>query len=290
VRKRWKEVGLGMLTLMVALLAIGGLQILYKKYLPTDLGPLAVAATFLLAYLAGARWIERRSVPELAPNRALPELAAGLATGFALFSAVMAALWVIGVYHASGWGSTKGLAGALSLAIMAGFLEELMFRGILFRLSSRIVGTWGALLFTSALFGLAHLGNKGATLGSGVAIMLEAGVLLGAAYAVTGRLWLPIGMHIAWNFTEGSIYGMDISGISTASGLVHGSLSGSNLLTGGAFGPEASIVAVAVCLVLAVLLLYRTAHLGRIIPPAWMHTTSGPSNTGFVGSTTSGGY
>ena len=227
MRKRWKEVGLGMLTLLVALLAVGGLQVLYRRYLPADIGPLAVAATFLLAYLAGARWIERRPVRELAPSRALPELAAGLVTGFALFSALMAALWAIGVYHPTGWGSPKGVALGLALAVMSGFLEELLFRGLLFRLSSRIVGTWGAMLFTSALFGLAHLGNKGANLNSSVAIMLEAGVLLGAAYAVTGRLWLPIGLHIAWNFTEGSVFGMSISGNATDSGLLRGSLSGS---------------------------------------------------------------
>jgi membrane protease YdiL (CAAX protease family) len=274
VRERWKEVGLGMVTLLVALLAVGGLQGLYRKYLPADAGPLAVATTFLLAYLAAARWIERRPVRELAPNRAVPELAAGLVTGFALFTSVMAALWAMGVYHPTGWRSTKGIALGLALAVMAGFLEELLFRGILFRLTAKIVGTWGALLFTSALFGLAHLGNKGATFSSGVAIMLEAGVLLGAAYAVTRRLWLPIGLHIGWNFTEGSIFGMSVSGNGTDPGLVRGSLSGSPLLTGAAFGPEASIVAVILCLLLAVYLLSRAVKLGRIEPPAWTHTPS----------------
>ena len=288
MRKRWKEVGLGLLTLLVALLAVGGLQGLYRKYLPVDLGPLAVAATFLLAYLAGARWIERRPVHELTPSRALPELAAGLLTGFALFSAVMATLWAMGVYHPTGWGGTKGIALGLALAVMAGFLEELMFRGILFRLSSRIVGTWGALLFTSSLFGLAHLGNKGATLSSGVAIMLEAGVLLGAAYAVTSRLWLPIGLHIGWNFTEGSVFGMQISGNAADSGLLRGSLSGPRLLTGGAFGPEASIVAVVLCLLAAGFLLYRTTQLGRIEPPAWTkQATSTAVNVEACGATTS---
>jgi membrane protease YdiL (CAAX protease family) len=161
----------------------------------------------------------------------------------------------------------------LALAILSGVFEEITFRGILFRASSRIVGTWGALLFTASIFGLAHLGNKGATFSSGVAIMLEAGILLGAAYALTGRLWLPIGLHIAWNFTEGSIFGMSVSGNSLAglgdSGLLRGTLSGSPILTGGAFGPESSVVAVAVCFIVAVYLLYRTVKLGRIEPPAW---------------------
>jgi membrane protease YdiL (CAAX protease family) len=286
MRKRWKEVGLGSLTLLVALLAVGVTQVLYRKYLPADLGPVAVAATFLLVYLAGARWIERRTPTELALRRAAPELAIGLITGFVLFSVVMAVLWALAVYHIVGWGDAKGLAQALALAVMAGFVEELLFRGILFRLSSRIVGTWGALLFTSAIFGLAHLGNKGATLSSGLAIMLEAGVLLGAAYALTQRLWFPIGLHIAWNFTEGSIYGMQVSGNTALTGLVHGTLTGPPLLTGGAFGPEASIVAVIVGFLIALLLLYRAAQLGRIEPPAWSNPASDQARTALAGQPT----
>jgi membrane protease YdiL (CAAX protease family) len=229
--------------------------------------------TFVLVYLAGAQWIERRSVPELAFRHALSEMAAGLVLGFVLFSTLMAILWAMGVFHPTGLGATA-LASGMAMAVTSGILEELLFRGILFRLSSRIVGTWGALLFTSALFGLVHIANPGATWGSSVAIMLEAGALLGAAYAVTGRLWLPIGMHMGWNFTEGSVFGMSVSGFSADSGWLRGSLNGPRLLTGGSFGPEASIVAVLLCLSLAAYLLYRTVRLGRIELPAWSRAAS----------------
>ena len=269
MRKRWKEAGLGLITLLAVGFGIAAVQPLIRRAFPPSVGPAVIAAAVLVVYLAGARWIERRRPTELAPRRALMELGGGVAIGFALFSATMAALWALGVYHPAGWGSTKGMASAFALAIMAGIVEEILFRGLMFRLSSRVVGTWGAMLFTSALFGLAHLANKGATLGSGVAIMLEAGILLSAAYVVTGRLWLPIGLHIGWNFTEGSIYGMQISGNVVDTGLLRGSLTGPTLLTGGAFGPEASIVAVIVCLALASCLLYRAAQLGRIEPPPW---------------------
>jgi hypothetical protein len=60
MKSRWKEVGLGFLTLLLALLTVSGVQGLYRNYLPVDVGPLAMAATFLLVYLAGTRWIERR--------------------------------------------------------------------------------------------------------------------------------------------------------------------------------------------------------------------------------------
>lgn len=273
MRKRWKEVGLGFATLLIVALAVAGSQSAIRKYVAPDFGPLLVTAIVLATYLASVRWIERRPLVEFSLHGAWREMVAGLVTGFTLFASVMGILWIAGVYHPAGMGTARGIAAGLALAIMSGVFEEILFRGILFRASSRIVGTWGALLFTASIFGLAHLGNKGATLSSGVAIMLEAGILLGAAYALTGRLWLPIGLHIAWNFTEGSIFGMSVSGNSLSrmgdSGLLRGSLSGPPILTGGAFGPEASIVAVFVCLAVAVYLLYRTVKLGRIEPPAW---------------------
>jgi hypothetical protein len=94
-------------------------------------------------------------------------------------------------------------------------------------------------------------------------------VLLAAAYVLTGRLWFPIGLHAAWNFTEGSLFGMSVSGYNTEPGLLAGTLKGSVILTGGAFGPEASIFAVAVCLAVAVLLLWRTVQLHRVKAPMW---------------------
>ncbi len=273
MRQRWKEVGLGFLTLLIVTLAATGAQLRMPKNVPPDLGPFLVTVVVLLTYLASVRWIERRPVVEFAARGAVRELFAGLLIGFALFTSTMGILWVVGVYHPAGAGTAKGIANGLALAVLSGVLEEILFRGILFRASSRIVGTWGALLFTAAFFGLAHLANKGATVSSGIAIMLEAGILLGAAYALTGRLWLPIGLHIAWNFSEGSIFGMSVSGNSLASlgdsGLLRGTLSGPRILTGGAFGPEASVVAVVVCLMVAVYLLYRTVKLGRIEPVAW---------------------
>jgi len=89
--------------------------------------------------------------------------------------------------------------------------------------------------------------------------------LLGAAYALTGRLWLPIGLHLGWNFAEGSIFGMAVSGGSQKGSLITGELHGSNLLTGGVFGPEASIVAVVVCLTAAIVILWKKAHAAKVV-------------------------
>jgi membrane protease YdiL (CAAX protease family) len=268
VGKTWKAVGLGLLNLLAVVGVIALTQPMLRRFLSTA-GAAVLGIICFATYWAGAKWIEHRRPFELDARRALPEVVAGLALGTALFSLVMIILLVAGVYHPSGWGSAGQLAAGFAFSLLAGVMEEILFRGFLFRLSSKIVGTWGALLFTSVLFGAAHASNPGATAGSALAIALEAGILLGAAYAVTQRLWLPIGLHVGWNFTEGSLFGMTLSGNSMKSGLLAGSLSGPPILTGGGFGPEASVVAVLVCLLVALLFIWKIVKLRRIEPPIW---------------------
>jgi uncharacterized protein len=268
LRQTWKEVGLGLLNLLVVIAVIVGIQPLLHKYLGAS-GAAVVAVLCLATYVAASKWIERRVPAELAIGRLLPEFSAGTLLGLGLFSVVMAILWAARVYHPEGWGGHAPLARGFLLALLAGIVEEILFRGLLFRLFSKILGTWGALLVTSALFGLAHAANPGATVSSSLAIALEAGILLGSAYATTSRLWLPIGLHVGWNFTEGSLFGMTLSGNDVGTGLLRGSLSGSQILTGGAFGPEASIIAVIVCLSAALYFIWRIVKLHRAEPPVW---------------------
>jgi uncharacterized protein len=108
--------------------------------------------------------------------------------------------------------------------------------------------------------------NPHATIVSSLAIAIEAGVLLAVAYAATGRLWLPIGIHIGWNFTEGRIFGVPVSGFPAVPSLFRGTVSGPDFLTGGTFGLEASLLAVLVCSVAAALLIAYTLRAERIVP------------------------
>jgi hypothetical protein len=153
----------------------------------------------------------------------------------------------------------------LATAIGAGVGEELAFRGVIFRMTEERLGTAAALIISSLLFGLVHAANPGATLVSTAAIALEAGGLLGMAYSASRSLWLPIGLHFGWNFTEGGIFGTAVSG-GQSHGLVDSVLSGPTLMTGGSFGPEASVIAVVVCLAATVTLGLWTARHGRWRP------------------------
>ena len=200
--------------------------------------------------------IERRTPTEFALRAAVPEGGGGIVMGLALFCAVMAVLWLAGAYRASGFNGLDPVIGGLVVALVSAVSEEILFRGLAFRaLCAKVFGTWGALAITSILFGAAHGANPGATLGSSVAVGLEAGLLLGAAYAVTQRLWLPIGLHLGWNFAEATIFGTALSGFQLPPGVIAGKLDGPTILTGGSFGPEASIAAVIVCVLAAAWLL-----------------------------------
>lgn len=216
------------------------------------------AALLLVAALAAlytglVHSLERRAARELAPG-ALQALA-GILLGLALFSGVFGLLHVVGVARWQGISARFDVVPMLAAAILAAVGEELAFRGSLFRILEERLGTAWALALSAALFGLLHALNPGATVVSTAAIALEAGVLLAAAYALTRNLWFPIGLHLGWNFTEGGVFGVSVSGGAAAKGIFSVSLSGPTLLTGGRFGPEASLIAIAVCLAVAVVLL-----------------------------------
>lgn len=206
----------------------------------------------------------------------LRELCTGLVIGTVFVCAVIAVLSLAGSYHVANIGWSEGILGGLGTGVLAGFTEEILFRGVLLRLIEGWLGTWWALGITSVLFGAAHLSNPHATAFGAMAIMIEAGIPLGACYLLTRRLWLAIGLHTAWNFVQGGIFGSDISGIESGRGLIEARFTGPDLLTGGAMGIEGSIVAVLLCLTISLSALAAVHRRGLIVPPRW-HRPAGDS-------------
>lgn len=218
-------------------------------------------AVLLLVYCGLVRLMEHRRIGELSLSAAPGGLVAGAAVGLGLFATVIAILWAMGVAAVQ---PTPGnsLLGAANMAVLSAIGEELVFRGVVYRIFEEMFGTFVALLASAGLFGLIHLGNHGATLISGGAIALEAGFLLAISYAAVGNLWLPMGLHFGWNFAEGAIFGSVVSG-NAFKGLLQTTLTGPDLLTGGKFGPEASVVAVAVCAAAALVIAVIAIRRGR---------------------------
>jgi membrane protease YdiL (CAAX protease family) len=221
-----------------------------------------------LAYRGYVRVVERRPVAELSPRAAVREFGLGVILGFMLFTATIGVIAAAGCYRIAGVNGWAVMIPVLAMSAIAAYAEEIITRGILFRITEEGLGTWFALVISSAFFGLAHAANPGATALSSVAIALEAGLLLGAAFMLTRRLWLPIGLHFAWDFTQGGIFGVAVSGVEQP-GLLRSRLAGPAALTGGAFGPEASVVAVIVCLAAGIVALILAVRRGHIVAPFW---------------------
>ncbi|NKY37316.1 CPBP family intramembrane metalloprotease [Nocardia speluncae] len=217
-------------------------------------------------YIWAGRRIERRRVVEFPRRGAGLHLVVGAVSGMGLAAVAIGFLALAGVYRISGWGSVSGalaVAGAMCAVAVA---EEVFFRGVVFRL---IWGRWGtavALVVSAVIFGLVHLINPDASVWGAIAIAVEAGLLLGAAYLATGSLWLAIGLHFGWNTATVGIFGTVASGSEARESLVTAVTTGPDWLSGGRFGPEASIVSVLVCSAATVLLLYLGHRRGRLSP------------------------
>jgi membrane protease YdiL (CAAX protease family) len=137
------------------------------------------------------------------------------------------------------------LYGLLSFTLV-GFAEEVLVRGYAFQVLRTQGGVVTALLLTSGLFSLMHAMNPGIGWIGFLNIFL-AGIWLGAARVTSGSLWLPVGMHIGWNFFLGPVFGFPVSGIIERSVLITRP-AGADWITGGAFGPEGGVLATIVLL------------------------------------------
>jgi uncharacterized protein len=253
---------------LLVLLGLAGLWLLPGR----DMLLLQEVAGTLAAFGAIAlvtRLVERRPLAEVGAGlRGLPGQwlrGFGLGAGYMLVCVIFMAL--LGGYRVTAVSLAAGpLLYGLTLHVLVGLFEEGLFRGILFRLLEEGLGSWAALALTAALFGAAHLINPAATLWGAAAIMIEAGVLLGAAYMLTRSLWFVAGLHAAWNFTQGPVLGFNISGSGlTTESLLRPAIQGPELLTGGPFGIEASLISVLLGLALGVWFAARAARQGRTV-------------------------
>ena len=226
---------------------------------------LAGAGAALWMYRKAVVVTENRPATELKPAVAKSGLRTGALIGLLLFTVTIAIIAVFGGYRIVGWGSPAAAVTAIGVMACVAVTEEILFRGIVFRLVEEMAGSKAALAFSAILFGGLHLINPQATLVGALAIAIEAGLMLGAAYLVGRSLWLPIGLHFGWNLAEGGIFATTVSGSHAGdTGLFHSALSGPAVLTGGSFGPEGSIVAVLACAVPTLYFLRQARRRGNL--------------------------
>jgi CAAX protease family protein len=278
------------LVIFVVLSMVLSLAIYSLRLLPA--GMASGEATSGLAGIAALLFvglvIERRSLARIGfpADRLLPDLGRGFLLGAALLTLVVGVMALAGWYRVVGFawempgeGAAMIALAGLGVTLLIGIAEEVVTRGILFRILEEWLGSWIALALSALAFGLAHLANPNASLWAGIAIAIEAGILFGAVYIFSRALWLPIGLHWSWNFFEGWVYGTPVSGL-TIPGLIRSQSDGPTLWTGGAFGPEAGLVAVVLCGGAGIYFIVRCVREGRMLTPPWLARLIQPSPSG----------
>ncbi|MCX2923666.1 CPBP family intramembrane glutamic endopeptidase [Streptomyces sp. NEAU-W12] len=253
---------------VVAMAALGGAGVNAVKendWFTLVLG-VTVAALAVLVYGWVVRRTEHRPALDVARGGAAARTGWGVLIGGGMFAAVIVNLFASGHYDVDGLGSVTGALGLLGFMAFAAATEEVVYRGVLFRIVEEHIGTYMALVSTGLVFGLSHLLNEHATLWGGLAIAIEAGFMLAAVYAATRSLWLTIGVHFGWNFAAAGVFSTEVSGNGANQGLLDASMSGPELLTGGGFGPEGSVYSVGFGALLTLVFLWLAHRRGNIVP------------------------
>jgi len=229
----------------------------------------SLAIAGFAVYLGFAHFIEQRAVSELSLPGMGKQFCAGLLIGAGLYTACELILMGLGIYRIDGVNPLSYMLPAIAMALSSSVFEELLFRGVLFLSVEKWFGSWVALVVSSLVFGLTHLVNPQATIEGALFIAVEAGVLLAAALMLTRRLWLCIGFHMAWNYTQSAIFSGIVSGNEAEQGLIRSTMKGPDWLTGGNFGVESSVLSLVLCTTTGIVMLVMAVRRGKIVPPIW---------------------
>lgn len=225
-------------------------------------------STFVL--LATYRFLfkhyERRDITELSRTGSIRESLVGLFTGVLCISLIIVVLDLLGYYEVLSTNSAAALLMPLFYFTTLSVFEELVFRGIIYRITEESLGTNLALIISALLFGLAHLPNENANAIS-VVSAASGGILAGLLFSMTKRLWLPIFFHAGWNWAQISL-GVTVSGIEVLPGFLQAKLEGPEIITGGAFGPENSVITLVLVLILSAVAYYLTLRRGNVMQMA----------------------
>ena len=261
LRAGWRLLVQSLLTL--ALLLAFSLPITLGLMLMGPAGPKILQTSLLLNSLVSflgivasvwiaRRFLDRRSFTSLGlatDSTAFKDLAAGIGIAALMMATILALELLAGWTRFEGWAWESlpvgrvavDLLAALAVFIAVGFQEEILSRGYhLQNIRDGMNVVWGIVL-SSAVFAILHIGNPHAVWYTTALGLFAAGLFLAYGWYRSRALWLPIGLHIGWNLFEGPVLGFPVSGLDTSRLIVH-TVTGPELWTGGAFGPEAGLI------------------------------------------------
>lgn len=246
-------------------LSIASIPTDFKKFI---IG-LTTALLALLSYVYLFKCYEKRVLTELNTQRIVKNLVYGAGLGMLLQSLTVLVIYLKGGYTIVNINPILFILPPLTMAFTSAIFEEILFRGILFRVIEDKLGSYLSLLISALLFGFIHISNPNSSFLTAVGLAIQAGLLLGAAYIYAKNLWFPIAIHFAWNFTQSAIFGANVSGNTIPKTLITSKIEGAAWYTGGGFGPEGSIQATIFCLVATIAFLFLSHKKGNIVKPYW---------------------
>jgi membrane protease YdiL (CAAX protease family) len=223
----------------------------------------------LFVYILVFRLLEKRKIDEL-NRKDLPGFSFfGFTLGLVIQSLFILVIYLEGGYRIIDVNPFYFIVHSLAVAFMAGFVAELLIRGVFFRILEEKFGTILTLFIAVIFFAIAHLGKEGATWLSIAATTTEAGFMLSAAFIYSRSLWLPIFLHFAWDFVEPGIFGAINPGNSIKESWLSSEITGSSLITGGSLGPQNSVQSLLICAITGTIFLILAYRKNRFIKPSW---------------------
>lgn len=228
----------------------------------------------IYSYILLFRAYEKRVITELQGNNLRKNLLFGLLLGALLQSLTILVIYLYGGFSVLSVNPVSFLLPAFTMAFTSAIIEEVIVRGIVFRVIEQSLGSFYGLVISALIFGALHLANPNSSPAAAIGLALQAGVFLAAAFIYSKNLWFPIAIHFSWNFTQSGLFGASVSGNATGKSLLTTKIEGSEYYTGGEFGPEASIQATVFCFTAAIILLVISHKQNKLVPPFWKRNFS----------------
>lgn len=216
----------------------------------------------LAAYYYLFRFYDKREITELSTKHLLKEMFGGFFFGFSTISLVIFILYLLGYYQAMSISTDHYPIKLFTFLIFAAIVEDLFHRGLIVRVCENWLGT-NVTLVIAMLVELQHITNPNNNLFSFLLYVIW-GFTMGMMFIYTKRIWLPFFFHLAWNFSQ-PFYGSNLSGIHDMGSIIQSRFNGPELLTGGAFGIENSIITLSFLLFIGIALYYLAKKEGKIV-------------------------
>ena len=238
------------------------LSVIPAENLAKTLANYISAITLLLIYNFLFRYYEKRKITELSLRHLPKETMGGIFLGFSTISLVILLLYALGYYSIIAITDYGYLLQPLSILVAAALIEEILFRGILYRILENWLGTFIALFIMAFLFELPHTFNDNATFLSFLLGVIF-GLTHGLMFTYTKRIWLPFAFHLGWNFAQ-PFYGSNLSGLEDLGYVIKAKFEGPKLLIGTNYGIEDSIISIILLTLICSAFLYASMKNGKI--------------------------